>query len=77
MAKMMHGKLIHCKTCGHASRTWTRWSNWTHSTVYYFCDNDCLRQWINSFREDVMREVIAECQTFNPPVERSLTSAGF
>jgi hypothetical protein len=57
MARSLEGKLIHCKSCGGASRQWVRWCNWTGNTVYYFCDNDCLTWWLAQERTAGLRDL--------------------
>jgi hypothetical protein len=55
-----------CAWCDMVSLSWVRWQNdrgWQH----YFCDNDCLAQWIARGVVNVAREIQLECLALRTP----------
>ena len=40
---------------------WVLWQN-AHGWRLYFCDNDCLAQWLTRGRVRAIREVVLACQ---------------
>ena len=50
-----------CEICREVTLQWVEWRNW-QGMQRYFCDNDCLAQWIERMREDIAREIALECR---------------
>jgi hypothetical protein len=48
-----------CERCDAVTLHWIRWQNWRGGTCY-FCDNDCLAQWIARGLVNVWREARLE-----------------
>ena len=48
-----------CEFCDAVDVVWVRWQN-SHGAVRYFCDNDCLSQWIARGLENIGREIALE-----------------
>jgi hypothetical protein len=50
-----------CPWCDAGTLHWVLWQN-SQGAWVYFCDNDCLVQWIEWQRDNACREVALECQ---------------
>ena len=50
-----------CELCNAVTLHWIRWQNWV-GAQRYFCDNECLTQWIIRDLENVRRAVALEYQ---------------
>ena len=48
-----------CEMCDAVSLHWVRWQN-ARGDQRYFCDNDCLAQWIERTHANVPREIALE-----------------
>jgi hypothetical protein len=51
-----------CFMCEAVTAQWVLWANWRWDTVRFFCDNDCLRRWLERCRDDVYWDVVRERQ---------------
>ena len=51
-----------CEMCEAGTRRWVYWQQ-ASGEHHYFCDNDCLTQWIIRSRAIVCAEVVRDCQS--------------
>lgn len=56
----LHGALFFgCHQCEYEGRDGVMWVN-SSGKAFVFCDNDCLREWINKGEERIVREIHQE-----------------
>jgi len=59
-----------CFMCEAVTPNWVLWSN-ARGETYYFCDSDCLSQWIKRQLRDIAMEINFDCANINA-VEQGL-----
>lgn len=47
-----------CHECKNRMTYWVAWSSAHHVRALYFCDNDCLMEWLKAQRERAIQDTL-------------------
>jgi len=51
-----------CCMCERLTVQWVCWINWRCEPMRFFCDNDCLRRWLDRCLDETYVDVMHACR---------------